>query len=201
MNEELIISNYLQSILQVCPKMTEEAQAYFSQQLTVSKWPAKHPVIAEGKHQNQIEYIVEGLIRAYYINDKGDEINVSFIQEGEFAIHYEAFIKRQTSKYHFQCIEPSIVIHIPYEHIWDCCEKFPVMERYLRLILERELIFKQQRIDSFIFENAETRYSTFIQEHPDLFKRLTVSQLSSYLGIERQSLTRIRKKLAAENRE
>ena len=75
------------------------------------------------------------------------------------------------------------------------------MERYLRLILERELIFKQQRIDSFIFENAETRYSTFIQEHPDLFKRLTVSQLSSYLGIERQSLTRIRKKLAAENRE
>jgi DNA-binding MarR family transcriptional regulator len=55
---------------------------------------------------------------------------------------------------------------------------------------------QQRRIESFLFENAETRYLDFIKENPDLFNRVSLSYLASYLGIERQSLTRIRKKLA-----
>jgi DNA-binding MarR family transcriptional regulator len=54
---------------------------------------------------------------------------------------------------------------------------------------------QQKRIESFLFENAETRYLEFVQENPDLFNRVSLSHLASFLGIERQSLTRIRKKL------
>ena len=148
--------------------------------------------------QNKINYLVSGLVRAFYINDKGSEINVSFIKEDEYAIHYEAFVSQKSSKYYFQTIEPSIIINIPYNHIWDCCDKFPYMERYLRIILQKELYYKQKRIDSFIFENAETRYLNFMKENADLFNRLTISQICSYLGIERQTLTRIRKKLSSK---
>jgi hypothetical protein len=35
----------------------------------------------------------------------------------------------------------------------------------------------------------------FVKENPDLFNRVSLSHLASFLGIERQSLTRIRKKL------
>jgi CRP/FNR family transcriptional regulator len=53
-----------------------------------------------------------------------------------------------------------------------------------------------QRIESFLFETAEQRYLEFMSENPDLYHRVSVSHLSSYLGIERQTLTRIRQKLA-----
>lgn len=48
----------------------------------------------------------------------------------------------------------------------------------------------------FIFQTAEERYLDFIKYHSDLFNRISVSQLCSFLGIERQSLTRIHQKLA-----
>ena len=54
---------------------------------------------------------------------------------------------------------------------------------------------QQKRIEGFLFENAETRYLEFVKENPDLFNRVSLSHLASFLGIERQSLTRIRKKL------
>ena len=84
---------------------------------------------------------------------------------------------------------------MPFDTIRDSCNKFHSFDRYLRILLENELHFKQQRIDSFIFDNAKTRYLNFIANNEDLFRRLTLSQLSSYLGIERQTLTRIRKEL------
>jgi hypothetical protein len=63
------------------------------------------------------------------------------------------------------------------------------------LIAEQILIKKQERIESFLFENAEERYLKFVENHSNIINRISVSHLSSYLGIERQSLTRIRKKL------
>ena len=64
------------------------------------------------------------------------------------------------------------------------------------IIPEEVLKMQQRRIERFLFDNAENRYLNFVNEYPDLFNRVSVSYLASYLGIERQSLTRIRKKLA-----
>jgi len=86
-------------------------------------------------------------------------------------------------------------VNIPYLHILECCDKYAAFEHYIRLIVEEAFYLQQKRIEGFIFGNAETRYLEFIKENPDLFKRVSLSYLSSYLGIERQSLTRIRKKL------
>jgi hypothetical protein len=54
---------------------------------------------------------------------------------------------------------------------------------------------QQRRIEGFIFGNAESRYLSFARENPALLNRVSVSHLASFLGIERQSLTRIRKRL------
>lgn len=74
--------------------------------------------------------------------------------------------------------------------------EFPNLDRYGRLIAEEVLKTQQTRIESFLFDNAETRYLDFIKAYPDIFSRVSLSYLASYLGIERQILTRIRQKLA-----
>jgi CRP-like cAMP-binding protein len=75
-------------------------------------------------------------------------------------------------------------------------QQSPKFERYGRLIAEEILKRQQTRIESFIFQTAEERYLDFMKQHPALFNRISLSHLCSYLGIERQSLTRIRQKLA-----
>ncbi len=106
------------------------------------------------------------------------------------------FVYTTPSKYYFQCLEPTILVTLSYQHIQDGYEKYSNIERYGRLVAESVLKFQQKRIESFLFETAEQRYLDFIQENPNLFNRISLSHLSSFLGIERQTLTRIRQKLA-----
>ena len=87
------------------------------------------------------------------------------------------------------------MVNLSYIAIQKADRRYKNFEKYGRLISEQILLKKQDRIESFLFENAEERYVRFIQKNQDILSRISISDLSSYLGIERQSLTRIRKKL------
>jgi CRP-like cAMP-binding protein len=169
---------------------------YLKSGLTVSNLKPKHFFIHANAIQKEIGFVYSGLLRAFYIDNDGNEISVNFIQENRYATHYSAFITQAPSKYYFQCIEPTVIVNLAYKHIQEGYEKFPILERYGRLVAEEVLKIQQKRIEGFLFDNAETRYLDFIKDNPHLFNRVSLSYLSSYLGIERQSLTRIRKKLA-----
>lgn len=65
----------------------------------------------------------------------------------------------------------------------------------LRCSAEKSCQMHQDRIEAFLFETAEQRYLNFIRQQPEIFNRVSVTHLCSYIGVKRQSLTRIRKKL------
>jgi CRP/FNR family transcriptional regulator len=190
------IATFLNSVKSLCPKVTKAELDYLESGFNVTELKSKHFYIHANTIQKEIGFVYSGLLRAFYVDKDGNEISVNFIREGRYATHYSALITQTLCKYYFQCIEPSIIINLPYKHIQEGYNKFPILERYGRLVAEEVLKMQQRRIESFLFDNAETRYLDFIKENHDLFNRVSISYLSSYLGIERQTLTRIRKKLA-----
>jgi CRP-like cAMP-binding protein len=187
---------YLTSVKMLCPKITDKELGYFKSGLSITELQPKHFYIHANATQQEIGFVYQGLLRAFYVDEKGNEITVNFVRENRYATHYTAFISRTPSKYYFQCIEPTILVNLSYDHIQSGYDKYTNIERYGRLVAEAVLKFQQKRIESFLFETAEQRYLDFIQENPDLFNRVSLSHLSSFLGIERQTLTRIRQKLA-----
>ncbi|WP_284653261.1 Crp/Fnr family transcriptional regulator [Flavobacterium terrisoli] len=152
--------------------------------------------LESGKVQNAIGFITKGLVRSFYIDEKGDEITVGFYPEGEYATHFSSFVKQQPSKYAIQCLEDTTLVCLTLEGMNWNYQQSPNFERYGRLIAGEILYRQQARIESFIFQTAEERYLDFIKKQPGLFNRISISHLCSYLGIERQTLTRIRHKLA-----
>ncbi|MFM9838057.1 MAG: Crp/Fnr family transcriptional regulator [Cyclobacteriaceae bacterium] len=193
---ETAINAYLASMKTLCPKVTKVDLNYLRSGLTVSELEPKHFYIRANTVQNEIGFVFSGLVRAFYIDKKGNEISVGFIRENKYATHYAAFITQTPSKYYFQCIEPTFMVNLSYKHIQEGYDKYPNIERCGRLIAEEILKGQQRRIESFLFDSAQTRYLEFIKRNPNLFNRVSISYLSSFLGIERQSLTRIRKKLS-----
>ena len=193
------ITTYLNSFQAICPNATIEELKYLESGLSVIELKPKHFFIHANAMQKEIGFVYSGLLRAFYIDNNGNEISVNFIRENRYATHYAAFITQTPSKYYFQCLESTVLVTISYKHIQEGYEKFPIFERYGRLVAEAVLKIQQKRIEGFLFDNAETRYLDFIKENSDLFNRVSLSYLASYLGIERQSLTRIRKKLASHS--
>ncbi|MFM8485871.1 MAG: Crp/Fnr family transcriptional regulator [Bacteroidota bacterium] len=186
----------MEAVTALCPKVTDKELEYLRSGLTVTELKPRQFYIQANTVQKEIGFVFSGLLRAFFVDHSGSEISVNFIREGKYATHYPAFISQVPCKYYFQCIEPSMIVSLSYSHIQEGYNNYPGLERYGRLIAEEVLKSQQRRIEGFLFDNAETRYLDFIRENPDLFGRVSLSFLSSYLGIERHSLTRIRKRLA-----
>lgn len=194
MQSETVI--YLKSVRALCPTLTDEELSLFASKLSFKELKKKEFFLEAGKIQKSIGFITQGLIRSFYIDNDGNEITVGFYSEGEYATHYSSFITQQPSKYSIQCLEPTTLVCLSLENMNSIYQEAPNFERYGRLIAGAILIKQQIRIESFIFQTAEERYLDFIEHYPTLFNRVSLSQLCSYLGIERQTLTRIRQKLA-----
>lgn len=186
----------LESVREICPNLTDEELSCYASKLTFEELNKKDFFLQSGKIQKSIGFIVSGLVRSSFVDNDGNEITVGFYAEKEYATHYPAFITQQPSKYSIQCLEPTVMACLSYENLQWIYENLPSFEKYGRLVAEEILKRQQSRIESFIFQTAEERYIDFIKCHSDLFNRISVSHLCSFLGIERQSLTRIRQKLA-----
>lgn len=192
MNE---ISIYIESMKSVCPEIIDEHLTEFKKSLKVKAIKKRDFIFYEQEKQNAVYYVISGLVRSYYINKNGDEKNAWFIQENEFVTDYPCFLDATNSNYTFQCIEDSIVVEIPKESILTAYKKFPSIDKYGRLIAEEIIKMMQYRIESLLFLSAKERYKQFLNQESDLVHRISVTALASYLGIERQTLTRIRKEI------
>lgn len=79
--------------------------------------------------------------------------------------------------------------------------KFPKFETLCR-VLSEELLGKQQiDFDEYITSLPEQRYLNLIQKRTDLIQRVPQHQLSSYLGIKPQSLSRLRVRILEKSKE
>lgn len=176
--------------------LTPEELYLFRSQLTIKEYNQKDFFFKFGEVQTTMGFVCKGLLRRYYINEKGKTITTGFVKENEYATDYPAFIRQKPTKYYMECLEPCIIIALKYKDIQEGYDKFKSNERYGRLIAEKVLTIQTDRVESFLFETAEERYLNFIKDHPGLINRISLTHLSSYLGIERQSLSRIRSKIA-----
>tara|TARA_R110000851_G_C13071272_1_gene564882 strand:- start:1477 stop:2100 length:624 start_codon:yes stop_codon:yes gene_type:complete len=187
---------YYDNYLKLFSDATSEELAILRSELTIKEFRKKDFFFESGQIQKNMGYVCKGLLRRYYINDKGNKITTGFVKENEYATDYPAFIRQKPTKYFMECLEPSIIIELSYEKIQDGYNRFKNNEKYGRLTAEYVLTVQTDRVESFLFENAEERYLNFIEKNKDIINRISLSHLASYLGIERQSLSRIRSKIA-----
>jgi CRP/FNR family transcriptional regulator len=190
------IARYRESLRSFCPDLAEAELSAFLARLTFKELKKKELFVQPGKVQKAIGFIAQGLVRSSYIDNSGIETTVGFYAEGDYATHYPAFISRKPSNYTIQCLEPTVMACLSFEDMQWMYGHSASFERYGRLVAEEILKRQQARIESFIFQTAEERYLDFMEHQSALFNRVSLSHLCSFLGIERQTLTRIRQKLA-----
>ncbi|WP_298484182.1 Crp/Fnr family transcriptional regulator [uncultured Maribacter sp.] len=186
---------YSKALRKVCPELSYEEISYMFQNITIIKLKTKELYVKTNEIQDNLAFCCKGLLRSFYINDKGEDITIAFIKENNYATDYSSFISQKPSTFYIETLEPCLLINIPYTSIEKSYSKFKNCEKYGRLIAEKHLIKTQSRINEFLFHNAEQRYINFISKNTDILNRISITHLSSFLGIKRQTLTRIRKKL------
>jgi CRP-like cAMP-binding protein len=75
-------------------------------------------------------------------------------------------------------------------------QKIPQFERYFRILIQNNLIATQRRLMESMSETAERKYLKFIKTYPESTQRVPQHMIASYLGITRETLSRLRRDLA-----
>lgn len=195
---EIAVQLYLNSYKKISPELTDEELEFVKSNISILKLKKKQILIRENEIQYSIAFIYSGLVRSYFINENGKEINNSFFSENEFVTDYLSFIKQQKTKYTFECLEDCTLISIPFETVETAYDKYKNFANFGRKIAEWALENRTKKYESFLYETAEERYLRFIDENKSILNRISLSHLASYLGIERQSLSRIRSRILSQ---
>jgi CRP-like cAMP-binding protein len=138
-----------------------------------------------------IYFLKKGLARIFYYKEEKD-ITESFAFENMILARIESLFTGKPSRKGIQMIEDSELIAINSTELFKLYDKFPDIERLIRIITERSFIDTVNRIESIQFHTAEERYNELIKKSPDVIKRVPLKFISSYLGITQVSLSRIR---------
>ena len=131
------------------------------------------------------------MIRSYYLKD-GIEINTSFFKEDNIACSFNSLVKRVPSEEFLQALEDTYVILLSYENLNKLYKTYDQWQAISRILTEKECIYLTNRVTFLSFESAKIKYIKLLSEDPDLIKRVSVQHLASYIGVSRETLSRIR---------
>ncbi len=153
--------------------------------------------IQNGKICRKIAYINEGLFRIYYIKD-GIEINTCFCKENSITSSFESFVNNIPSKEFIQAIENSTLVTISNDSLSKLYELSPKWQAVSRLLTEKECLRLSNRATSLSFETAKEKYQYLLTYQPEIIQRVSIQDIASYIGVSRETLSRIRSKIASE---
>jgi CRP-like cAMP-binding protein len=143
-------------------------------------------------------YVVNGCFRMFSVDGKGAEHNIQFAAENDWISDIGSFYSDKPSKLYIEAIEPSLVLQIEKTDLLFLYTNFSRINRNFRVIIENKFVELQNRVLQNISSTAEERYTTFLEQYPDLFNRLPSTQIASYLGVTPEFLSKVRKSLSTK---
>ncbi len=152
-------------------------------------------LVTAGKTCDRIAYINEGLFRIYYLKD-GIEVNTCFCRENSITSSFESFVNKIPSKEYIQAIENSTLVTISNDSLSKLYELNPKWQSVSRLLTEKECLRLSSRATSLSFETAKEKYQNLLASQPEIIQRVSIQDIASYIGVSRETLSRIRSKIA-----
>jgi len=152
--------------------------------------------LQEGQVCKYSAFIVKGAMRQYSVDDKGAEHIVRLLIENWWAVDRESFVMLTPSPYNIEAWEDTEVLLVTYSDSLDMLNKIPLLTEWTRKLDENHAFAAQRRLSASISISAEKRYFDFSNAYPEFLQRFPQHMIASYLGITKETLSRLRHQVA-----
>jgi len=148
-----------------------------------------------GKVSNQVGFVLDGIVRVCYYNNKGEEITKYFIDENNLVVDLESFETETPSTAYVQAVNDCKILIFSRKDWRELSDTIVGWDAIVHKLISKALRQKVERRSPLISEDATTRYLMFLEIYPNIVNRVPLSYVASYLGITQSSLSRIRKNI------
>jgi CRP-like cAMP-binding protein len=137
-------------------------------------------------------FIVKGCLRNYKVDNNGIEHILRFAVENWWISDRESYNNGNPSKCNIDALENCEVILIDKLDFIHLLNTIPKFKKFIDILLARSYDAIQERVMGAISYSTEERYQNFVTQFPDIFYRVPLHMIASYLGVSRETLSRVR---------
>ena len=174
-------------------ELTDEEFDYFSSLAKFRKLRKKQYLVQAGDICRYESFVIKGCLRAYSVDEKGQEHVVQFAAEEWWIADMNSFLTETAAIYNVDALEDCELLQLDKPSLEKLYIHVPKFERFFRIKVQNAFTGLQQRITASMSETAEQRYLAFIRQYPHLEQRIPQHQIASYIGITPEFLSRLRK--------
>jgi len=188
------MENIILSSLRKIAEIKKEEEDIIISSFRESSYKAKTYLLKEGEVCRKMYFIKKGLARVSLLDRNSRDITFNFRYASQFLTDYESFETQKPAAFSITALEDMECFEILKEDFDKMCQLVATGELITRIVVYHKNLNYLRRLISFYKETPEERYVKLLEENPSLINRIPQKYLASYIGIEPQSFSRIKRR-------
>ncbi len=182
-------------ILEQWSSIPSREREFLRSHLTIKDYDKNTLLLEQGEVENKIFFILEGLLKTFYLNSKGVQFNKGFCSENEVCAPFVSILTFQPSNLNILSLEKTKTIIVQAKILKELYQRDPCWSQISRRITETLLIERETREYYTLMHTAKERYLHFLNQKAEIAERLPLYEIAAYLGITPVALSNVRKSL------
>ncbi|KAA5825707.1 Crp/Fnr family transcriptional regulator [Algibacter amylolyticus] len=183
--------NYIQPRISLTKKDIELIKKH----IVIEEVPAQTILLNAGKVERHIYFIDSGIVKGYQ-NIDGKIVVQHLVSEHDFFTSLDSFMTETPSFDYYETITDCRLVKISKPDFDILQKETKFWAVFVKEVTNEHLSCKLERVKDFQILTAKERYLKFVNQYPKLALNVSVDNIASFLGMEPQSLSRIRKQIA-----
>lgn len=172
----------------------------FLQEFELVNYRKGEVLLKEGEVCKHLYFVLNGGIRCFILDDQGREVNIHFYFEDDLASEFKSLNEQEPSGRHLVTTENTRVLrgYKPdyYPHI---AVNIDLVQAAMKFF-QQSLFAEEDHAEMLRKLSADDRYQYLLENYPHYLQKVSLTHLASWLGISRESLSRIRSRFSSQHR-
>lgn len=184
------LRNHIGSVVPV----TEEELELITHCFTPVFVPKKTSLLSCDQLVSREYLVVEGCMKLFIVDEADKEYIIQFAMENWWISDYPAYHFKTKSTTCIQALEDCVVLELTAENKQKLTREIPAMMAFFGQKSFSGYVALQKRVLSLLKNSAKEKYELLLAQYPELFQRVSKTMIAHYLGVSRETLSRLEKK-------
>ncbi len=189
-----MVEKLLQYFSKFRPLTPSEKKA-ISEDIDIRNFNKKEILLKEGQLAHDNYFVLKGCVRQYIIKD-GTERITNFYTDEDWIFPAIGQAAQHHSTFYLECVQDSVLVIANEKEGSEFMKTNPKFQELSQMILEKEILKQQRHFTEYQNSTPEERYINLLEKSPNLIQLISQIQLSSYIGVKPESLSRIKKRIS-----
>jgi CRP-like cAMP-binding protein len=181
----------LKKIVDAVHPLKEEEWHDFSSIWQPVRFRRKTILTAAGEVERHLYFVLEGVQRAFYLDESHPEATVVFTYPYSFSGIADSFLTRRPSKYFLETLTASHMLRTSHQQVQQLMDRYHNFERWVRLSASHALMGVLERQIELTCFSAEEKFKTLLTRSPHVLQIIPHKYLASYLGIDPSTFSKL----------